>query len=251
MRTVAIITVIAAGIVLVGVSGWSLIGRRRRRDPGPAVGLTEHLDRWSSLHGGIDPAANPLVRRWLTGIHRLARPLAQRRVPPNLVSGWGVWVAGLCVWAAVGGGRLALLGAALVVVNGVLDGLDGAVAVLSNRVGRHGKLIDSTADRLSDGLLLLALVAAGAPWWFAAIAAALIGGLEGTRAVALRRGKVARVTPGERPTRLILAALGLLTVGAVPSLSNAAASVAVGATAFVVAASWVFLWIDVRPRPGR
>lgn len=45
--------------------------------------------------------------------------------------------------------------AVLVVVSGALDVLDGVVARATGSVSRYGALLDSTVDRLSDGLPLL------------------------------------------------------------------------------------------------
>ena len=56
-----------------------------------------------------------------------------------------------------------LLAVVLVVVSGLLDGLDGAVAVLTDRATRWGHVLDSLVDRCSDGLYLVALWLVGAP----------------------------------------------------------------------------------------
>jgi hypothetical protein len=62
---------------------------------------------------------------------------------------------------------------------------------------------------------------------------------------------VGRLTPGERPTRLILTGLGLIVAGVVPRHADAIASIALTVIAAVVVASWVLVLGELRRRPGR
>ncbi|MGZ8751057.1 MAG: hypothetical protein ACXWYP_09315, partial [Pseudonocardia sp.] len=82
---------------------------------------------WSALHGGLTPSG--LVRLWLHAVQGLARHGPVSRVPPDVLSVAGVAAAGGAVAVAAQGGRGPLAAAALVVLAGVLDGLDGAVAL--------------------------------------------------------------------------------------------------------------------------
>lgn len=165
---------------------------------------------WSSLHGGVHPSR--LVRGWLRIVWFLsAGPVA--RIPPDALSAAGVLVlAG--AWAAAAGPRWPLLTAALVLLGGVLDGLDGAVALRTGRARPLGAVIDSVADRLGDLALAAVLVALGAPPAWALASATLVLLLEYVRARAQAVGMpgVGAVTVAERPTRLIL--VGLAAVGA-------------------------------------
>lgn len=202
--------------------------------------------RWSALHGGYDPARSRVVLAWLALVRVLATPLARAGVPPNLLTALAVaaalaaaFVAGLV--AGPGAAWAPAAAAGLVLLNGLLDGLDGAVAVLSRRASRLGFLLDSLADRCADGLLLVALWRAGAPPGWAVGAGVALGLLEYARARAGQAGmsEIAVVTVGERPVRVVLAAVGL----AVPSLSGAAAAT----TAGLAAAGFVqFLGVAVR-----
>ena len=54
-------------------------------------------------------------------------------------------------------GRWPLVAVGLVVLAGLLDNLDGAVAILSGRTSRWGFVLDSLADRLSDAAYVVAL----------------------------------------------------------------------------------------------
>jgi phosphatidylglycerophosphate synthase len=106
-----------------------------------------------------------------------------------------------------------------VTLSGLLDALDGAVAVQSGRTTTVGFLLDSALDRLSDAALPVAVAivadnpAAGelavavvaTTWWLEYVRAR--GALA---AATLATGPTSQViTPGERPTRMILAGVGL------------------------------------------
>lgn len=163
----------------------------------------EHLDRWQALHGGVDPRPSAGLLAWLRLMHLLGRRLP---LPPDALTGLAV-VAALGVLVVP-----AWAGALLVLVSALLDGLDGSVAVLRDRVTRRGAVLDGVGDRVCDLLFVLALVRAGAPWWLGIACGAGIVLLEGSRLVA---GRIGTITVGERPTRVLATALGLVSVPAV------------------------------------
>ncbi len=165
-----------------------------------------YFDRWAATHGGYDPRSNVLVRGWLAIAYAVARPLAAARVPPDVVTLCGVIAsAGVLALAGLGGAWL-LLAAGLAAVAGLLDNLDGAVAVLRGRVSDYGTVLDSTCDRVSDLLLIAALWAAGAPALACVLGGALMLLQEYIRATAAAAGmrEVGVVTVWERPTRVIV-----------------------------------------------
>jgi len=113
-------------------------------------------------------------------------------------------------------------------VSGVLDSLDGAVAVQAGRATKVGFLLDSALDRLADAAFgaALAIVAGGEAAWVAVAAVGTAWWLEYVRAravlaeadmpgrsraqVVVPGGRQAQVvTPGERPTRIALTIVGL------------------------------------------
>lgn len=200
---------------------------------------TEYLQRWSRSHGGLDLGRQPLVRTWLGAVYTLARPLAAARVPPDLLSLVGVLVAVLVVPVAAAGGRWPLLAALLVVVSGLTDSLDGAVAELTSRTTRWGYVLDSALDRVADAAYVGALYVLGAPGGPAVLAAALAWMQEYLRARAGAAGmtQVGVVTVSERPTRVIGAAMFLLGAGIFPSAAPlwATGGVALGVLAGLVA----------------
>jgi phosphatidylglycerophosphate synthase len=167
-----------------------------------------YFDRWALTHGGYDPRSNVLVRWWLGIAYAVAHPLASARVSPDLVTITGLLVSGVAAALASGEGWPLLGAAVLVVLAGLLDNVDGAVAVLRDRVTRWGAVLDPVTDRVGDLLMVLSLGLAGAPWWACAVGGALMFLLEYVRARAAVAGmtEVGVVTVWERPTRVIVTA---------------------------------------------
>ena len=174
-----------------------------------------YLDRWATLHGGYDPRSSRFVGPWLTTVYALARPLARLGVRPDVVTLLGVVLSGVVVWLSALGGRWVLLAAVVVGASGLLDSLDGAVAVLTDRATRWGAVLDSLVDRVSDVLYLVALWLVGAPAWACVAAGAVVLTQEYARARATAVGMddIGVVTLGERPTRVIVVAMFLLAAG--------------------------------------
>lgn len=174
-----------------------------------------YFARWASLHGGYDPRSSWMVRTWLGWTYQVARPLARAGVAPDLLTLAGLLVTLGAVGLAAAGGRWPLLAALVVVLSGFGDNLDGAVAVLSDRVSRWGYVLDSVVDRVCDGLYLLALWVLGAPGWLAVVGGSLMGVQEYARARAAAGGmsEVGVVTVWERPTRVITTAAFLVGAG--------------------------------------
>ena len=193
-----------------------------RPDGRPVPDLEEYYDGWSEGHGGYDPRSSVWTRGWLRGVHRLAAPLARSGVAPDALTLAGVWVALLLLPPAAAGERWPLLAVPLVVVSGVVDNLDGAVAVLRGRVTRFGAVVDSLADRAADVVYLLALGLLGAPGELVAATAAVLVAQEYARARAGQVGmeEVGVVTPAERPTRVIVVAFTLAGCGVLPASAS-------------------------------
>ena len=181
------------------------------------------LEGWSALHGGYDPrTGSAWLRGWLAVVHALGRPLARRGVPPDVLTLSTLWLAALVLGLAELGGRWQVAAGGLVVVSGLLDSLDGCVAVLSGRATRWGYVLDSVVDRASDAVYLLAAVAVGCP---PELAVALGFGfflLEYLRARAGNAGgdPVGRITMAERPTRILLLAPTIAVGGVAPDLGD-------------------------------
>ncbi|MEP6760590.1 MAG: CDP-alcohol phosphatidyltransferase family protein [Sporichthyaceae bacterium] len=173
-----------------------------------APDLETYFDRWAITHGGYHPRSNVLVCWWLAIAYAVARPLAAARVPPDVVTIAGLLAAGVVALLARGDGSLLLGAAVMVVVTGLLDNVDGAVAVLRDRVTSWGAYLDSVTDRVGDLLMVLALGLAGAPWQVCVLGGTLMFLLEYARARATVAGMpdVGVITVWERPTRVIVTA---------------------------------------------
>ena len=188
----------------------------------------EYAATWSGLHGGFDPRqASPVVRGWVRIAYRIGSWLGSRRVGPMAVTTAGLLIC-LTVPAAVLLGRPGLLlGAALVLVAALADGLDGAVAVITGRTSRLGYVYDSVADRLGELAWLAAFWLAGAPGWLVVTAGAASWLQEYARARATAAGmsEIGVVTVAERPTRVLVAIFGLLATAVLPVLGTAAVGV--------------------------
>lgn len=191
-----------------------------------------YLQTWSALHGGAP--ATGLVRGWLTGVHTLARPLVAARTPPAVITLTGTVLAAAAVAVGVAcgrGGAGAVLAAALLTVGGLLDNLDGAVAVMRSRTSARGALLDACCDRVGDACCALLLWAVGAP---AALALAA-GGLGQLQEYVRARGQglgvrdVGVVSVAERPVRIAIAAACTAATAIVPDVGWATLGAAVWA----------------------
>jgi phosphatidylglycerophosphate synthase len=210
--------------------------------PSPTGGHRDGAAGWAELHGGVTPSAP--VRAWLRAVQRVARAGPVAATPPDVLSAAGVLVGAAALAVAAAGGRWPLLAAVLVVLVGVLDGLDGAVALATGRARPLGAVVDAVADRLGDLLLAATLAVLGAPagWCVAAAALTLLHEYLRARAGAAGMPGVGAVTVAERPTRLVLVAVAALGAGVLPAGTpwtgwgwatvSAVAWVAVGAVGF-------------------
>lgn len=152
--------------------------------------------------------ASPLVRRWLRGVHAVARLLP---VPPSALTLLGV----ACAASALAAPGWAV---ALVLASCACDALDGGVAVVRSRVTERGARLDALADRVCDVVFVLLL---GTAWPYLLVAAAVV-------AFETTRPRPVSLTAVERPQRVAAVLLGLLTTGWVGA-AVLAALVAVGA----------------------
>ena len=107
---------------------------------------SEYFERWAELHGGLDPRTSIPVQGWLTVTYVLAKTLVLLRMSPNAVTMLGMLVA-LSVPYWVVTDRLFVAGV-VALVAGLIDNLDGAVAIATGRSSDFGYVLDSVADRV-------------------------------------------------------------------------------------------------------
>ncbi|MFB9239585.1 CDP-alcohol phosphatidyltransferase family protein [Plantactinospora siamensis] len=184
---------------------------------GTPMSWDEYAAAWSRLHGGFDPrAATPVVRGWIRSAYLLGYVLGRLRVSPGAVTVAGMVICLAVPVTAAGSAAGALVAAVLVLLAGVADSADGAVAVVTGRASRLGYVYDSVADRFGEACWLAAFWLVGAPGPLVALAGALSWLHEYVRARAVSAGmrEIGTVTVGERPSRVAVAAVGLLAAGA-------------------------------------
>ena len=91
---------------------------------------------------------------------RITEPLKTTLIKSQLKPNTLTWLA-LAI-SIIAAGTIAtnhlLIGGFLVLLSGLFDILDGALARLTNQATRFGALLDSTFDRISDAVLLLGLL---------------------------------------------------------------------------------------------
>jgi archaetidylinositol phosphate synthase len=174
------------------------------------------IEGWSALHGGVEVSG--VVGRWLRLVQRLAATPPFPAVPPDALSAAGVLAVAGGLGVAAVGGRWPLLTVALLVLAGLLDGLDGAVALHTGRARPLGAVVDATADRIGDLLLAGTLVVLGAPpgWCVAAAALVLLHEYVRARAQGVGLPGAGAVTVAERPTRLVLVGMAAAGAAALP-----------------------------------
>jgi CDP-diacylglycerol--glycerol-3-phosphate 3-phosphatidyltransferase len=179
--------------------------------------MTDRFGGWSALHPGAAPTG--VVGGWLRFVYLLAAPLARLRVAPNAITLAGLALGAVALLPAGAGSRWPLPAAALIGLSALLDGLDGAVAVLSSRVSSLGARLDRVCDRATELCFAGCLWLAGGPWFWCLAGGALALVHEGLRSWARHRGmtSIGVVTVSERPTRVLVAAMFVLAAGVYPS----------------------------------
>lgn len=141
--------------------------------------------------------------------------LGKSRLKPNTLTFIELAISIGVAYAIVTG--YFLLGGVLVLVSGLFDLLDGALARFTKQSTKFGAILDSTVDRISEaaifcGLLIWYLPKEGATLEIVAIFAALIGSflVSYIRARAEGLGLECRVGLFTRAERVIVLAVGLL-----------------------------------------
>jgi phosphatidylglycerophosphate synthase len=132
----------------------------------------------------------------------------------------------------------------LCICSGLADGVDGAVAAMTDTATRNGAVIDSVGDRVCDLCLVGAMAVLGGQRTLAVAVGAAVMGMEYTRARAGAVGleEVGVVTIAERPTRLIAAALCCVAYGITASTSDWIATAALVVLLVLTLVGWMQLW---------
>ncbi|MCL2679285.1 MAG: CDP-alcohol phosphatidyltransferase family protein [Dehalococcoidia bacterium] len=144
----------------------------------------------------------------------VARTLARTSITPDILTWFGfVLTCGAAVLVLLG---LPQWGGLVMLIAASMDMFDGALARQTGRVSRFGAVLDSTLDRLSEGVVLTAIIYAfavdGEPWYAALAGATLL--LSFTVSYIRARAESMGITLNEgwftRSERVIVMALGLI-----------------------------------------
>ena len=180
----------------------------------PGVVVTTPGDRLKKAGVGMDA-----VRAYLREVlDRAAKPLAWLllwcHVTPNQVSLMGIFLTLVTAFLIVDGQLL--LAGAMYILAASLDLLDGVLARMAKMASRFGAFLDSTADRISEGVVFAAIAYHFAHHGQSVDAAlavlALLGSLlvSYTRARAEGLGLECKVGIMTRAERVLLIAFGLM-----------------------------------------
>ncbi len=144
--------------------------------------------------------------------------LIESRLTPNTISLTGLALnvlAAVLVWQ-----RLFFLGGIAFVVGSIMDTLDGRYSRMSGKGSPFGAFLDSTLDRIEEGIVLTAVAAdfarEGRSSAAAAVVVAVLASLmvSYTRARAEALGVECKVGLATRPVRVVILSVGLIFAGA-------------------------------------
>jgi CDP-diacylglycerol---glycerol-3-phosphate 3-phosphatidyltransferase len=153
----------------------------------------------------------------LTGAQRrenVRNRLIESRLTPNTISMTGLALnvlAAVLVWE-----RLYFLGGIAFVVGSVMDTLDGRYSRMSGKGSPFGAFLDSTLDRIEEGIVLTAVAAdfarEGRSGAAAAVVVAVLASLmvSYTRARAEALGVECKVGIATRAVRVVILSIGLI-----------------------------------------
>jgi len=191
------------------------------------------------------------IRRLISGSFTppQVRLLLKTPLTPNAVTWIGFFVTAGAAALIVTGHLLAA--GIVVVIAGLFDMLDGALARVTGRVTRFGAVLDSTLDRLCEAMLLLALAYIFARdneiIWSLICGIAMLGSLMVSYIRARIEGLGVECKAGifTRPERVIIMALGLLLSGLNYALFIAIALLAV-LSFFTVIERLIYAWRQLK-----
>lgn len=177
----------------------------------------------------------------------IVRILARTPVTPNIIT-WFGFILAVATAVLIAMEHLLIAGV-VVIIAGFFDILDGALARRTNRVTIFGAVLDSTLDRLSEGVILIGILyfyveegsTRGVLLAGAVLLASLLVSYIRSRAEAVSlKCKVGVFT---RPERVIVLALGLLLNGLEIALAVIAAL-----SFFTVGQRLFYVWRQVKDK---
>ncbi len=151
---------------------------------------------WRGLHG--DANISGIVKAWLSISYMAVKPLSKVRITPNVLT-----ILGLLFGVLLFANAKTFWAPALLVLSLICDGIDGSLAIVTNKSTKWGAILDSTVDRLTEIFWVLALYKVGADLNLLIIVllAASVQEYMRARAAGLGVSEVGIVTFAERPVR--------------------------------------------------
>ena len=169
---------------------------------------------WSSLHGQAQPTR--MIRLWLKVMFVLTTPI--RKVSPNTITISAGVFAFLLMYIATKPQFYWFVALGIFLL-GVLDAIDGVIAVRTGKTSSWGAFLDSFVDRIVDAAIAVALILAGASLSVTIIALTMTLVHEYMRARASSVGYrlIGIVTVAEKPTRIIIGMIAFIAASLVTS----------------------------------
>ncbi|MBA3862273.1 MAG: CDP-alcohol phosphatidyltransferase family protein, partial [Solirubrobacterales bacterium] len=159
--------------------------------------------------------ARPLISERTRASYR--NRLIESRLTPNAISMTGL-ILNLLAAVLVTQDQFVLAGLSFI-VGSVMDTLDGRYSRMSGKGSPFGAFLDSTLDRMEEGVVLAAVAShfaqEGDSLAVAAVVIAVLGSLmvSYTRARAEALGVECKVGLATRPVRVVIISIGLLFAG--------------------------------------
>ena len=162
---------------------------------------------------------NKMFTQWIREraqniLNTLARGLARLGFTPNTLTLVGFFaMCGIAIVIAFGNFAL---GGILIILAGILDGLDGTLARLTNQATQFGAFLDSTTDRFAEGAIFLGILYAflqrGQTWVAYLVFVAFLGSVMVSYARARAEGVGVECREGwlTRFERIAILVLGLI-----------------------------------------
>lgn len=166
---------------------------------------SEFFAKWSKLHG--DATISGIVKGWLRISFILVKPIAKLKITPNMLSTFGLFFGVLLFFNAENNWAILLLITSL-----ICDGVDGSLAIVTNKESKWGAAVDSIFDRLTEVFWALTFIAIGANQnvVMAAVLLAAVQEYLRARAAGLGLAEVGVVTIAERPVRAAILFVALV-----------------------------------------
>jgi phosphatidylglycerophosphate synthase len=156
----------------------------------------EFFSIWGRLHG--DAEISGIIKGWLNISYLIVKPLSKVRITPNVLT-----ILGLLFGVLLYANAETFWAPALLVLSLICDGIDGSLAIVTNKSTKWGAILDSTVDRLTEIFWVLALYKVGTDLNLLVIVllAASVQEYMRARAAGLGVSEVGIVTFAERPVR--------------------------------------------------